>query len=158
MSLKITIGFRPKYKISHQVNKLALPYLMYLARTQPDISTQAMVSVKYMHLYWVPIFMDLCFVPGPVLWTCILVGISCIQVKLCVMRRRMRRRAIRHQSGHHRLCNLLTLRDWRHKDKLTTRMVIVLLCLFVVFHCVSLAWPLSSGFVAFAFYCNSFTL
>ena len=29
-----------------QVNKLALPYLMYLARTQPDISTQAMVGAS----------------------------------------------------------------------------------------------------------------
>ena len=35
----------PKSKsISKLVNSLALPYLMYLARTQPDIATQAMVS------------------------------------------------------------------------------------------------------------------
>ena len=47
------------------MNKLALPYLMYLARTQPDISTQAMVSVlSICTCIMVSVFLELCC--GPV--------------------------------------------------------------------------------------------
>jgi len=44
--------------ISKLVNKLALPYLMYLARTQPDISTQAMVLAKF-HKFLFRVYNDL---------------------------------------------------------------------------------------------------
>ena len=43
--LPLHLQVLPKSKsISKLVSSLALPYLMYLARTQPDIATQAMVG------------------------------------------------------------------------------------------------------------------
>ena len=103
------------------MNKLALPYLMYLARTQPDISTQAMVGASFvsnqvsfvpvlctciMYLYYKPVF----------LWVNFVVGLHIVMLMMTMM---MIRIAIRYQSSHHRLCNLLILRDWRTQDKLT---------------------------------------
>ena len=98
-----------------------LMYLMYLARTQPDISTQAMVGASrvsthvsfvpvlctcIMYLYYKPVF----------LWVNFVVGLHIVMLMMTMIMIRM---AIRHQSSHHRLCNLLILRDWQTQDKLT---------------------------------------
>ena len=68
-----------------------------IARTQPD--TPLFFTCLFKDNYY---FLDL---------ACILVGRHPGQVRLYIVMETTRM-AIRHQSSHHRLCNLLTLRDW----------------------------------------------